>query len=232
MRAHPPIFAPRRLHLPPPSSPASPPHACTRQVFFISAFAGVYGGMVHPAGFLQATHSLAGFEQGICVVFPPPPVLGVAGTPFKLYYGFEHHPWCSALALHFIFMSFVGWYFLHLLKLDGRENKGSGLRFWQTPRASARMLHWRAGLVLLVGGLGHVGPYLSSAVLDRDTDFVISDLLHPGGYSKRSFTPALTENLAAWSWLIGGLYHLFKAKSTATAASASPALPIYRLRRV
>ena len=88
---------------------------------------------MHPAGFLQATHSLAGFEQGICVVFPPPPVLGVAGTPFKLYYGFEHHPWCSALALHFISMSFVGWYFLHLLKLDGRENKGSGLRFWQTP---------------------------------------------------------------------------------------------------
>ena len=130
-------------------------------VFGITLFAGVYGGLAHSAGFIQALGSLAGAE-GICVVHPPPNSLGAVGPPFKLYYGFKQHPWCTLLALHVISVSLIGWYFLFLLNKDRKANKGSGLRFWQTPDASAAMLHFRTGIWLLVGGLSQAAPYFAT----------------------------------------------------------------------
>ena len=38
-------------------------------------------------------------------------------------------------------------------------------------------------------------------------------LTSTGGYSKRMFSPALTENLAAWSWIVGGIVHGLLHKS-------------------
>ena len=69
---------------------------------------------------------------------------------------------CTLLALHVISVSFIGWYFLFLLNKDRKANKGSGLRFWQTPDASAAMLHFRTGIWLLVGGLSQAAPYFAT----------------------------------------------------------------------
>jgi len=189
-------------------------------VLGLSLFAGVYGGLAHPLGLIQAFSSLAGFE-GICVVHPPPTAIGAVGPPFKLYYGFKQHAWCTLLAFHVISVSVVGWYFLYLLNKDRKANKGSGLRFWQTPNASASMLHYRTGMFMLIGGLSQAAPYFG----EFGTGYFSSQLVSTGGYSKRPFSPAISENLSAWSWIIGGLYHFYLMSAAKEGSSTAKVVP-------
>jgi len=175
-------------------------------VLFITFFAAFYGGIAHPLGMIQAFASLGG-SDGICIVHPPPTALGALGPPFKLYYGFGGHPWCYCLAIHVISVSFVGWVFIYLILQDRKKNKGSGLRFWQAPNPAPRTLHFRMFLFMFVGGVSQAMPYFA----EFGTGYFGSQLRSTGGYSKRPFSPALTENLAAWSWIVGGLFHGFLA---------------------
>ena len=62
-----------------------------------------------------------------------------------------------------------------------------------------------AGIWLLVGGLSQAAPYFG----EFGTGYFSTQLMSTGGYSKRPFSPALSENLSAWSWIIGGAYHLY-----------------------
>ena len=61
-------------------------------IIFVNFYAGVYGGLAHPLGLIQAIQSLVG-DEGICVVHPPPSNIGAIGPPFKLYYGFKDDSW-------------------------------------------------------------------------------------------------------------------------------------------
>ena len=175
-------------------------------IVFVNFYAGVYGGLAHPLGLIQAFQTLVG-DEGICVVHPPPGRIGAIGPPFKLYYGYEDDSWCTLLALHVIFMCIVGWYFLYIIILDLRAVIAAGKRPWFRvigfrEDAPPSVLYGRAALFFFVGGMSQAAPYFG----EYGTGYFGDILTSTGGYSKRPFSPGLTENLAAWSWITGGLY--------------------------
>uniref|UniRef100_A0A7S1REM8 Uncharacterized protein n=1 Tax=Alexandrium catenella TaxID=2925 RepID=A0A7S1REM8_ALECA len=177
-------------------------------ILFLTLFAGVYGGLAHPLGLIQAFDTLGGGD-GICVVHPPP----MGAVPFKLYYGYNRHPWCNLLALHVIFVSLVGWWFLFQLCSDRAAARKAGWLIMR-PDAEARLLYKRCAVWFTVVGLSQAAPYFGAI-------YAIDD--EKGGYSKRPFTPALVENAAAWSWILGGLYFTIRWSCSSTyAVSTAP----------
>lgn len=165
-------------------------------ILLLSLFAAVYGGLAHPLGLIQAFDSLGGGE-GICVVHPPP----MGADPFQLYYGYGGAAWCYLLALHVIFVSLVGWVFLYLLIFVDRKKAVGKIPLLPSPDNS--ILYGRCALWFFVTGLSQAAPY-----------FGVNPSEYPpskrGGYSKRLFTPAIVENLAAWSWIVSGIYYLIR----------------------
>jgi len=168
-------------------------------------FAGIYAGGAHPLGLIQALASLGGYD-GICIVHPPPNARGSIGPPFKLYYGYGGHAWCVLLALHVVFMCLVGWYFLFITFKDRQVAKQAGRKWWLLDDPPVSILYGRLGLFLTVGGLSQAAPYFGVLGESWTGDMLLST----GGYSKRMFSPGLTENLSAWSWIIGGLFFACK----------------------
>ena len=182
----------------------------------VSLFCGIYAGLAHPLGLIQAWQSIFGYD-GICVVHPPPNATGSVGPPFKLYYGWNkatidtaQYSWCVLLGLHVIFMCFAGWYSLWLLchhdKPRGRSCcclKNLTLMLNNPP---VRTLYVRCVILFLVGGWSQAAPYVGL----WGSSYFDTILVSTGGYSKRPFSPGLSENLAAWSWIIGGFFFLFK----------------------
>eukprot|EP00931_Biecheleriopsis_adriatica_P092664 TRINITY_DN66456_c0_g1_i1.p1 TRINITY_DN66456_c0_g1~~TRINITY_DN66456_c0_g1_i1.p1 ORF type:complete len:251 (-),score=27.29 TRINITY_DN66456_c0_g1_i1:13-765(-) len=163
-------------------------------ILLISLFAGVYGGLAHPLGLIQAFASLGG-DEGICVVHPPP----MKAVPFKLYYGHKQEAWCYLLAIHVIIVSIVGWIFLYLLiRVDRKLASG---KIPLQPSPTAGVLYGRCALWFGATGLSQAAPYWGVDSSKYPWDWT-------GGYSKRPFTPSATENLAAYSWIAGGLYFL------------------------
>ena len=67
-------------------------------------------------------------------------------------------------------------------------------------------LYSRAALFFFVGGLSQAAPYFG----EYGSGYFGDVLTSTGGYSKRPFSPGLTENFAAWSWIAGGLFFMFK----------------------
>lgn len=185
----------------------------THLILGISLFLGVYAGGAHPLGLIQAFQSLAGAD-GICVVHPPPTAIGAVGPPFKLYYGFGPHAWCSLLAIHVIAMCLCGWFFIYLLIKDRKAAKAEGrkglLKSFMPTSGDVRTLYFRCGLAFLVGGLSQAAPYFA----EFGTGYFSSQLASTGGYSKRPFSPAVTENLSAWSWILGGIFFFIKYATT------------------
>jgi len=163
-------------------------------ILLISLFAGVYGGLAHPLGLIQAFASLGG-DEGICVVHPPP----MKAVPVKLYYGHKQEAWCYLLAIHVIIVSIVGWIFLYLLiRVDRKLASG---KIPLQPSPTAGVLYGRCALWFGATGLSQAAPYWGVDSSKYPWDWT-------GGYSKRPFTPSATENLAAYSWIAGGLYFL------------------------
>jgi len=168
-------------------------------ILLVNLYFGVYGGLAHPLGLIQAFITLGGGE-GICVVHPPPNADGAVGPPFKLYYGFKKHPWCTWLALHVILVSLVGWYFLFLIAKDRKDAKSHGYKLLLTdPPLST--FYFRCGLGFTGVGFGQLTPYLG-ALSDTSGSLLVST----GGYSKRMFSPGLTEFLAALSFCLSGVF--------------------------
>ena len=184
-------------------------------ILFVTLFCAVYAGGAHPAGLIQAFSSLAGFD-GICVVHPPPTATGAIGPPFKLYYGFGPAAWCSGLGLHVIFMCLIGWYFIFLLIKDRKKAKAAGNKIL-LPDPPVNELYLRSGLFFGIGGFSQALPYFFT--------FGYFPASSTGGYSKRPFSPGITECLAAWSWLGFGIFFLVKAimgmKGTAAVSPAT-----------
>lgn len=170
-------------------------------ILFITIFAAVYGGLAHPLGLVQAFDTLAGGE-GICVVHPPP----MGADPFQLYYGYSGHPWCYFLAIHVISVCFVGWYFLYTLIFVDRKKAAERGNKWELVNPPESLFHFRCALWFFVVGWSQALPYLGDASHIGDPR---------GGYSKRLFTPAIVENLAAWSWIASGAYFFWLYKQTA-----------------
>jgi len=187
-------------------------------ILVVNLYFGVYGGIAHPLGLIQAFISLGGGE-GICVVHPPPNANGAVGPPFKLYYGFKQHPWCTWLALHVILVSLVGWYFLFVIAKDRKSAKSHGYKLILTnPPIST--FYARAGLGFLGVGFGQLTPYLGAF----SDGFAGSLLVSTGGYSKRMFSPGLTEFLAALSFCLSGIF--FSVMYLMSRKTAAPAVAI------
>lgn len=191
-------------------------------ILFINLFAGIYGGGAHPAGLIQAFASLGGAE-GICVVHPPPNALGALGPPFKLYYGFKQDSWCTLLALHVVFMCLVGWYFIFIIVKDRKAAKAAGkkglLKSLMAPSPAPSTFYGRAALFMFVGGCSQAAPYVGTF----GSGYFGSLMGSTGGYSKRPFSPAITENLSAWSWIIGGIVFAVKFKMAKDKTTILPA---------
>ena len=64
------------------------------------------------------------------------------------------------------------------------------------------VLYGRAALFFFVGGMSQAAPYFGEFGKSYFSDILTST----GGYSKRPFSPGITENVAAWSWIVGGLF--------------------------
>lgn len=171
-------------------------------ILFVNLFFGVYGGLAHPLGLIQAFITLGGGE-GICVVHPPPNAMGALGPPFKLYYGYKQDAWCTFLALHVILVSLVGWYFLYLIAKDRKVAKANGYKLLLSD-PPITTFYARCALGFLGVGFGQATPYLGSF----GAGYFGTLLVSTGGYSKRPFSPALSENLAAWSFCSSGLFFL------------------------
>jgi hypothetical protein len=155
---------------------------------------------------------LAGGD-GICVVHPPPGPIGAIGPPFKLYYGFKKDGWCYLLALHAISVSVVGWYFLYIVVKERSAYLASGKKPWFKvivfiENWTPDVLYGRCTLWFFVGGISQAAPYVGVYGKNYFGDVLVST----GGYSKRPFSPGLTENFAAWSWITAGLFFMFKLK--------------------
>lgn len=168
-------------------------------ILVVNLYFGVYGGIAHPAGLIQAFSTLGGGE-GICVVHPPPNADGAVGPPFKLYYGFKQHPWCTWLALHVILVSLAGWYFLFLICKDRKAAKKNGYKILLSdPPISTFYARCAVGFSCV--GFGQLTPYIG-ALSGTPGSLLVST----GGYSKRMFSPGLTEFLAALSFCGSGLF--------------------------
>ena len=189
-------------------------------IIFVNFYGGVYGGLAHPLGLIQAFASLAGGD-GICVVHPPPGPIGAIGPPFKLYYGFKKYGWCYLLALHVISVSMVGWVFLYIIIKERAAVIAAGKKPWFKIIAfiddwTPNVLYGRCALWFFVGGISQAAPYFAVYGKSYFGDILVST----GGYSKRPFSPGLTENFAAWSWMAGGVYFMAMYFMTAGETSA------------
>lgn len=170
-------------------------------ILVVNLYFGVYGGVAHPLGLIQAFITLGGGE-GICVVHPPPGENGAVGPPFKLYYGFKQHPWCTWLALHVILVSLTGWYFLYIIYFKDRKiAKAAGNKIL-LPDPPISTFYARCAIGFFGVGFGQATPYFGAFA----DGWAGSQLVSTGGYSKRMFSPGLTECFAAWSFCSSGVF--------------------------
>lgn len=188
-------------------------------VLGVTVFAAVYGGLAHPLGILQAFDTFAGGE-GICVVHPPP--VTFIPHPFDLYYGYEKHAWCYALAFHVVSVSVCGWYFLYLLIFVDRPSAKAAGRIIILPQghqlATAKEFYRRAAIWFFVTGLSQALPYFA-LFGEKDLGKILTKT---GGYSKRVFTPGITELLAGCSWLFGGIFFAIRWMTIKPSSSIEP----------
>ena len=108
-------------------------------------------------------------------------------------------------------MSVVGWFFLHIIIQERKAVIAAGKKPWLKVVAfmdewTPNVLYGRAALFFFVGGLSQAAPYFG----EYASGYLGDVLTSTGSYSKRPFSPGLTENLAAWSWMLGGLYFMFQ----------------------
>ena len=81
------------------------------------------------------------------------------------------------------------------------------------------MLYGRCALWFTVTGLSQAAPYFGTF------GFFGSLAPQTGGYSKRLFTVAIEENLAAWSWIVAGIFFLAKWYMTKGQAGMKTVMP-------
>lgn len=157
---------------------------------FVTGFTGVFCGLGHSAGLIQAIDTVLG-GPGICVSALP-------GAPPDIDTGLM----CQMMAVHIFMMVIMGFYFLYLTFI---WYKGS------PPKNLESAFYSRGAALFIIGGISQDIPYW--AVCLQNPSRFGEFMTMKGFYSQRWITPGFTEFISPFVWIFAGFYYYSKSKT-------------------